>query len=86
MISVEDWAEIRRLHKAEGLPVQERRQPGVEWWIEPEYALGRPIHLDLDVANQELVVEHPALDACGQACRVIAPDGSVAEMARPARS
>ena len=23
MISVEDWAEIRRLHKAEGLPIKQ---------------------------------------------------------------
>ena len=46
-----------------GLGVQQRRAPAVERRVEPEPALGRPLHLHLDVADQELVVEHAALEA-----------------------
>jgi hypothetical protein len=45
-----------------GLFVQQRRAPAIEGRIEPEPALRRPLHLHLDVADQELVLEHATLE------------------------
>jgi hypothetical protein len=45
VISVEDWAEIRRLHRAEGVPIKEiaRRLLSAEWPTMPATVIAERI-------------------------------------------